>query len=60
MQLPCSGHSGLFLQLQVRDCCEDVAVAILGEHVLIMRGNDGFHVWHARIAEFKSMPVEDF
>ena len=33
--------------------------AILGEHLLIMRWNDGSHVWHARVAESKGTPVKD-
>ena len=28
MQFPCSGHSDLFLQLQVHDCYEGAAVAL--------------------------------
>ena len=33
--------------------------AILGEHLLVMRRNDGSHVWHARVAESKGTPVKD-
>ena len=30
-----------------------------GEHLIIMRGNDGSHVWHARVAECKGTLVQN-
>ena len=44
----------------MRDCCEDAAVALSwASMVSLCDEMDGFHVWHARVVEFKGMPVED-